>query len=513
MIMADQQSMTDGAANAEHNEDGEGDGEYEEQSGGNRMMFLAMPSWLVSLFVHVVMLVVLGVITLDPGLESVKHVLTIGTEKEEIDELEEIQEEDITEPIEVQADASEMEVVQEEEVVPTDTLVPANDPDVAAVHVEITANFSQRTAPRNDLMREIGALTGSGVDGRGAAARGKMVARYGGTKGSEEAVALALKWLAEHQLQDGSWNFDHRQGRCQGRCSHQGSAAQARNGATGLALLPFLGAGHTHLEGEYKDTVRAGLYYLMNKMKPDGSLHEAEGSMYSHGICSIVLCEAYAMTHDRDLMAPAQASLNFIVAAQDPVGGGWRYQPKSPGDTSAVGWQLMALKSGHMAYLHVPPQTIQGAIKFLDSVQQDSGSKYGYTTPGAGRATTAIGLLSRMYLGWKKDNPAIERGVEFLGALGPSGNMYYNYYATQVMKQSEGEPWKKWNVVMREQLVNSQDKTGHQKGSWHMQGGGDHGSERGGRLYQTAMATMVLEVYYRHMPIYQKQASEEDFPL
>ena len=85
--------------------------------------------------------------------------------------------------------------VQEEEVVPTDTLVPANDPDVAAVHVEITANFSERTAPRNDLMREIGALTGTGVDGRGAAARGKMVAKYGGTKGSEEAVALALLGL------------------------------------------------------------------------------------------------------------------------------------------------------------------------------------------------------------------------------------------------------------------------------------------------------------------------------
>jgi hypothetical protein len=42
---------------------------------------------------------------------------------------------------------------------------------------------------------------------------------------------------------------------------------------------------------------------------------------------------------------------------------------------------------------------------------------------------------------------------------------------------------------------------------------GDHGSERGGRLYCTSMATMILEVYYRHMPIYGKQAATEDFPL
>ncbi|MAR12971.1 MAG: hypothetical protein CL681_23765, partial [Blastopirellula sp.] len=206
-------------------------------------------------------------------------------------------------------------------------------------------------------------------------------------------------------------------------------------------------------------------------------------------------------------------SINHIVYAQDPVGGGWRYQPKQPGDTSAVGWQLMALKSGHMAYLQVPPVTVQGAMRFLDSVQSDSGAKYGYTSPGSGQATTAVGLLCRMYLGWKKDNGALHRGVEFLSQKGPSANnMYYNYYATQVMRHFEGEMWDKWNTKMRDSLVNSQIKRGHEEGSWHM-GRGDHGSERGGRLYCTSMATMILEVYYRHLPIYGKQAAEEDFPL
>jgi hypothetical protein len=224
------------------------------------------------------------------------------------------------------------------------------------------------------------------------------------------------------------------------------------------------------------------------------------------------------MTHDRGLMQPAQLSLNHIVWAQDPIGGGWRYAPRTPGDTSVVGWQLMALKSGHMAYLQVPPNTIQGAIKFLDAVQADSGSKYGYTGPGGGQATTAIGLLSRMYLGWKKDHPALQRGAEFLAATGPSkGNMYYNYYATQVLRHYGGEGgagsemWDKWNKEMRDWLVESQDQNGHQRGSWNMKG--DHGSERGGRIYCTSMATMILEVYYRHMPIYGKQAAEEEFPL
>jgi hypothetical protein len=109
--------------------------------------------------------------------------------------------------------------------------------------------------------------------------------------------------------------------------------------------------------------------------------------------------------------------------------------------------------------------------------------------------------------------------VDFLSKTGPSkSNMYFNYYATQVMRQYCGDPgtenhelWVKWNTSMRDSLVSSQDKTGHQKGSWHTSG--DHGAERGGRLYCTSMATMILEIYYRHMPIYGKQAATDDFPL
>jgi len=126
--------------------------------------------------------------------------------------------------------------------------------------------------------------------------------------------------------------------------------------------------------------------------------------------------------------------------------------------------------------------------------------------PGRGPATTAIGLLCRMYLGWKQDNPALKKGVEFLSKMGPhKTNMYYNYYATQVLHHYEGELWYKWNEVMRDYLVNTQVKDGHEKGSWHFDGG--HGAALGGRLYSTAMAAMTLEVYYRHLPIYRKQST------
>jgi len=493
-------------------------------SRGGFVLFNAVPSWLVSSVVHFVGLLILALVTIPPPPET-KTLQVVAPPSEELEEVEDIQEEKIDINVdETVVSDSQSDVVSQlvTDVVSVTEPTSVNvDVDAAAISVELS-EFGEETAPKNDLMASVGALTGTGVAGRGEAVRGQMVKKLGGNDASEAAVARALEWFAKHQLPDGSWNYDHRGGQCAGQCGNAGNLVDCRTGATAQALLPFLGAGQTHKQGKYKKNVEAGLYFLTSQMKVKngtGDLAQGGGSLYSHGLASIVLCEAYAMTHDKGLMAPAQLSLNHIVYAQDPVGGGWRYQPRQPGDTSVVGWQLMALKSGHMAYLQVPPGTIQGAIKFLDHVQSDSGAKYGYTDPGGGQATTAIGLLCRMYLGWKKDNAALGRGVDFLSKTGPSeGNMYYNYYATQVLRHyggeggEGGEAWDKWNKKMRDQLVDTQEKKGHLSGSWFV-GRGDHGAERGGRLYCTSMATMILEVYYRHMPIYGKAAAEEEFPL
>jgi hypothetical protein len=198
------------------------------------------------------------------------------------------------------------------------------------------------------------------------------------------------------------------------------------------------------------------------------------------------------------------------MEAQDPVGGGWRYAPKQPGDTSAVGWQLMALKSGNMAYLQVNPLVVKKAVAFLDSVQDDDGAAYGYTGPGRGAATTAVGLLCRMYLGWKKDHPGLQRGCERMAKAGPSKDLYYSYYGTQIMHHMEGDMWRSWNARMKELLLKTQSTKGHEAGSWYEGVEGGH-ADYGGRIYCTSLATMMLEVYYRHLPIYKNQSVEEEF--
>ncbi len=500
--------------------------EYIEESAGfsgwMREAVRQTPSWLVSMVVHMVILLVLALWMVPPPDTSDMRQIVVAPPEKEQDQLEELIEEPIQELV---VDTPLETVVIEPDITKVPEMPMSDDLEAAAMKIDLD-ELGLDKAPRNDLLATVGTFTGDALSGRGKG-RGQLVAAGGGTAESERAVALALKWLAAHQMPDGGWSFNHAMHpKCRGQCGNPGTAIEARNAATAMALLPFLGAGQTHKEGKYKQTVKDGLYFLVSRMQispKGGSLYEkGKGRMYAHGLCSIALCEAYAMTHDRGLYNPAQQAINFIAYAQDPVGGGWRYEPRQKGDTSVVGWQIMALKSGHMAYLRVPPVTVKKAFQYLDTVQANSGANYGYTDPGAGQATTAIGLLCRMYLGWKKDNPALQRGVAWLSKQGPriggpnkggkppSANMYYNYYATQVMRHWEGEQWDKWNNKMRDTLVKTQAQKGHEEGSWFFTG--EHGSEVGGRLYSTTLATMILEVYYRHMPIYRTQSVEEAFP-
>jgi hypothetical protein len=470
-------------------------------------------SWLTSLAAHLLVILLLAIWTLD--LPSPTRLLLSLSASEDETELNE-------EPLDAQAAAFElvdsaepMEAIADEFVV--DVPLEAFGPAPAAVASPV---------PLGEPVDFLGAVGGIGsgnggtMEGRRGGMRGELVHRGGGSAESEKAVSRALEWLARHQHRDGSWSFDHQFGECQGQCDQPGSLQTSLMGATGLALLPYLGAGNTHRDGNHRAIVKRGIAALADMMQvtPNGGSFYDGGQMYSHGIATMALCEAYAMTRDRKLRNAAQLAVNFTCYAQDPRGGGWRYEPHQPGDTSVLGWQVGALKSADLARLEVPRLVVDRAGYFLDSAQDDSGETYVYEPMEDKRrktnATSAIGLLCRMYLGADRDHPVLKKGVERIVATGPSDNdAYYNFYATQLVFQftdGEGEWWKKWNGSMRDKLIASQDQSGHAAGSWAPKDG-DHGKQKGGRLYATALNCMTLEVYYRLMPIYQHQAVKEEF--
>lgn len=350
-------------------------------------------------------------------------------------------------------------------------------PTIAAAGDAFAAAFAQRTG-----------------DARAAAVRGR-----GGSAASEAAVERGLAWLARHQAADGSWRFDLSDCRCDGGCRDAGTVSST-TAATGIALLPFLGAGHTQAAGTYRETVTRGLYYLMSRIQPTprgGDL--AEGTMYGQGVATLALAEALGMTKDEMLVRPVRDAVRFIVTAQDSYGGGWRYLPGQAGDTTVTAWQLAALKSAAMAGLEVPSPTFDGVCRFLDRVETQGGTAYGYQSPQARSCTSAIGLLCRMYTGWDRGE-ALDRGLAALAKPGPAPQgVYQNFYLAQALLQRDHPAWPRWNARNRDQLVARQGAIGHEAGSWFF---ADPETAPGGRLAHTALAVLTLEVYYRLLPIY-----------
>jgi hypothetical protein len=356
---------------------------------------------------------------------------------------------------------------------------------------------------------------GAGFGGRGSGHRKAMLARYGGSLYSERAVTGALVWLANHQLVDGSWNLQRYTTRCRdATCTGQGQVT-ADAGATAMSLLPFLAAGQTHkTKGPYRGNIANALNWLIRQQTPDGNLAKnCVQPMYSHGLATTALCEAYGLSGDKIVGMAAQGAINYIINAQNKNDGGWRYNPGDAGDTSVLGWQVMALKSARMAGLNVGGATFSGASKWLDSVQSGpANSLYGYQ-PGQGHSNsmTAVGLLCRQYLGAKRSDPMMVEGVKYLLGNLPEAelpNIYYWYYAGQVMHNMSGYEWDQWNRRMRKILVDSQckDASTCANGSWNPSG--DLWGSRGGRLMQTAFSALMLEIYYRYLPLYKSDEGE-----
>ena len=403
----------------------------------------------------------------------------------------------------------------------TDTVVTSNVSDLVADTTALADldidDLEPTVVPEDFNIAGPKIKAGDHFGGRTKAARSALVKQFGGNSASEAAVASGLKWLANRQLEDGSWSFDHTVCKtCEenGGCSQPGALRNCHTGATAMALLAFLGGGHTHKSGEYQHVVKKGLDSMIRrgKMTPEGldlRAENHEGALYVQGLATIALCETAALTKDSRYSKPAQEAVRFIIAAQDRKGGGWRYIPGERGDTSVVGWQIMALKSAQNSKMKIPSVTFKLADKFLDSVQVERGAMYGYTDATASPTMTSVGLLCRMYMGWNQKNTAMRKGVAYLDKIKPSpNNMYYNYYATQVMHHWGGEEWKRWNEVMRDHLVNTQVKDGIEAGSWNITD--PHGGA-GGRLYQTCLSIMTLEVYYRHLPIYHREKLKVEF--
>ena len=124
-------------------------------------------------------------------------------------------------------------------------------------------------------------------------------------------------------------------------------------------------------------------------------------------------------------------------------------------------------------------------------------------------AVSAEGLLCRQYLGWPRNHPALAAGMNILLdekflAWETDKDVYAWYYITQVAHHLGGPAWEKWNGRMKEVLPAVQVAKGREEGSWDP--ALDKWGPWGGRLFTTCFCTYMLEVYYRHLPLYGDEA-------
>lgn len=344
---------------------------------------------------------------------------------------------------------------------------------------------------------------------------------------TEEAIELGLAFLAEKQNEDGSWSL-------QGH--GEDVMLRSDTAATGLCLLAFQGAGYTHKQHQYAGVVGKGLEFLKRIQRTNGDLYRSEDSLsnrnvafYSHGIAALAISEAYGMTQDEQLRESAQLALDFIAATQHQRRGGWRYTPQVSADTSVTGWMMMALKSGELSGLDVKEETYRGIDRWLSFASESTTKldRYRYDpfappTPSQGHGRlptptmTSVGMLMRMYSGWQRERDEMKSAAEYLlqyppeigTTSSPQRDTYYWYYATQVMFHMGGDYWKRWNQNLNPVLLKGQVKRGQNMGSWSPNKPvPDRWAPHAGRLYVTTMNLLNLEVYYRHLPIYEDTAN------
>ncbi len=351
----------------------------------------------------------------------------------------------------------------------------------------------------------------------------RALEEFGGGVETERAVAAGLAYLARIQHAGGFWG--------ETRDFHE-KYGDVRVGKTGLALLAFLGAGHTSESGtEHSGVAERAIRFLL-ETQHESSGHFGDSSAYDHGVATYALAEAFAMTKAARLRDPLSRALEEILRhqshEQDPrFFGGWGYY-YSDGHiwnddpwprVSVSAWQVMALESARLGGFDVPDSAFEDARAFLSRAWDPRREAFRYSHDPARLssgypilpASTPAAVFALSLVGVDAGGPELARARRFLLERSPDGyrytgdddfvhrargNLYFWYYATLALFRAGGDDWERWNAAMKETLLPAQEEDG----SWrpidiYCEYAGDDERER---AYSTSMCVLTLEIYYRY---------------
>ena len=341
---------------------------------------------------------------------------------------------------------------------------------------------------------------------RSPGSRGRARGRYGGSGMTEGAVMRALRWLKKYQNQDGSWN-------------------QYKPAMTGLALLTFLAHGETPASDEFGMTVEYAIKWLIENQTGDGRFNGRDGHDYSQPIAAYALAEAYGLTRVPTVKEAAEKAVNVVIRGQNPSGG-FNYNLAAGGgtrnDSSYMSWCCQALKAAYMAGLNCDGLD-QAMTKSIAGWKCNYGGTYdkggfGYTGPSSSHGLTAGGALSLQLMGQSNSKMVTSamNAMENAGFWGQGSysKTYYSYYLTQAKFHEGGARWKAWNKLFSPTLIKHQiveknaieGPDGKMKDIGHWAPGKEVSghTDPEGRVMNTCLNALQLQVYYRYLPTFQK---------
>jgi hypothetical protein len=236
--------------------------------------------------------------------------------------------------------------------------------------------------------------------------------------------------------------------------------------------------------------------------------------VYEHAIATYAMCEYYSMTKDERFAELVKQAIGYIVQGQAPDGG-WQYGfAKGPNsDTSVSGWMIQALKAAHLTGAGIPgvDESLDRAMLNLKRVQSEDGS-FGYRQPPGKYSLTGVGVLCTYF--WKQDKDrSVRDGIEYMLRMtdekfpvkykGPDADLYAWYYNTQACLMFGGSAWSKWNRWFQDEIADSQSPDGSWPPLNTKAAGGElqKAPDRAGPYYRTSLCILMLEVFYRYMPI------------
>jgi hypothetical protein len=225
---------------------------------------------------------------------------------------------------------------------------------------------------------------------------------------TEKAVKKALKWLAENQAEDGSWNS--------GPVHQDVSSAVVQASFCGLA---FMANGYTPKSGKFAPNVRKAVEFVTEAMlKPDGGYADNKNQFWNfenwrYSIGGLLLCEAYAVDNKIPRLKEVMQEVIKRLEDNQERSGGWGHFPHKPCEKNYIeleimsNWALATIAMADKLGIKVNDSKKKKAIAYIEECFKGGGIAYSTRPNQSGTAQagrTAGALFAFALAGHKSAN-------------------------------------------------------------------------------------------------------------